>query len=229
MKGNILVGDRDKTFVQGLRYALEGDRYIVEEVSQVKDLLEKLVEKEYEMIIVGLELSQGEGLDLVRQIRDASYDPLIVVSEINDDMTKILSLEYGADDFLAKPLNMKELQARIKAILRREKYKSVKVDNHIFRIKNIVINSLRRKISIDKVDIDLTGKEFDLFYVLSTHPGKVFTREELLEKVWGYQYFGDIRTVDVHVRRVREKIENKLKDNEFIMTKWGVGYYFNNL
>lgn len=229
MKGNILISDIDKPFLEGLKYILEQDKYSVEETKTINHLIEKLRGKEYDMIIASLDHPGIDGLELVRKIRETSYDPLIVLTKENDNLVKILSLEYGADDILTKPLNMQELSARIKAIRRREKYKNLSTDNHIFRVKDIVINSLRRIVTIENAEIDLTGKEFDLFYVLSTHPGKVFTREELLAKVWGYKYFGDIRTVDVHVRRVREKIEKKLKDTQYIMTKWGVGYYFNNI
>lgn len=229
MKGNILISDTDRPFVHGLKYSLEQDKYRVEESKTVNQLIEKLRSKEYEMIIVSLDYPGIDGLDLVKKIRETTYDPLIVLSNEDDSLKKILSLEYGADDILIKPINMPELIARIKVIRRREKYKNISTDNHIFHMKNIVINSLRRKVKIGEIEIDLTGKEFDLFYILSTHPGKVFTREELLEKVWGYKYYGDIRTVDVHVRRVREKIEKKLKDAQYIMTKWGVGYYFSNI
>lgn len=229
MKGNILISDIDKPFLESLKYTLEQDRYKVEEAKTANQLIEKLRVKEYEMIIISLEHPGIDGLDLVKRIRETTYNPLIVVTNEDHKLVKILSLEYGADDILVKPINMQELSARIKAIIRREKYKNVSVDNHILQIRDIVINSLRRKIIIENIEIDLTGKEFDLFYVLSIHPGKVFTREELLEKVWGYKYFGDIRTVDVHVRRVREKIERKIKDTQYIMTKWGVGYYFNNI
>ncbi len=143
-------------------------------------------------------------------------------------MNKILSLEYGADDYVTKPFNILELKARIKAILRRTKGINQKPNEQTVIVDDFVINALGRKVSLQGQEINLTAKEFDLLLLLATNPGKVYSREELLEIIWGYEYFGDLRTVDVHVRRLREKIENKNKSYEYILTKWGVGYYFRN-
>lgn len=228
MKGNILIVDNDKIFADGLKYTLEQDNYLVDIVDSGGIVLEKINSKDYDLVILELDLPDVDGMDICKNIRSVSFVPIIIVTENDQDITKILALEYGADDYLVKPFNILELKARIKTILRRVNYKPVDKNKHIFKYDNFTINTLRRKIIIEDKDINLTGKEFDLFYALSTNPGKVFTREELLEKVWGYAYYGDLRTVDVHIRRIREKIENKAKDSQYIMTKWGVGYYFNN-
>lgn len=229
MKGNILIVDKDKTFTDGLKYSLEQDNYSVDIIGLGEMVLDKINGKNYDLVILELELPDIDGMDICKEIRGVSFIPIIIVAKNDEDITKILALEYGADDYLVKPFNILELKARIKTILRRVNYKAVDKNKHIFKYSNFTINTLRRKIIIEDKDINLTGKEFDLFYALSTNPGKVFTREELLEKVWGYAYYGDLRTVDVHIRRIREKIENKAKDTEYIMTKWGVGYYFNNV
>jgi len=143
-----------------------------------------------------------------------------------EDINKILGLEYGADDYLTKPFNILELKARIKAILRRSVAKDMKFGEQVIQVDNFTINTLGRKVTVRGQDSNLTAKEFDLLLLLASNPGKVFTREELLEIIWGYEYFGDLRTVDVHIRRLREKIEKNSSQAEYILTKWGVGYYF---
>jgi DNA-binding response OmpR family regulator len=143
-----------------------------------------------------------------------------------DDMDKILGFEYGADDYLTKPFNILELKARVKALFRRSVSKAPEKDKDKYiTIKNMVINVSNRGAVIDGIDAELTAKEFDLLYLFATNPGKVFSRESLLEAIWKYDYMGDLRTVDVHIRRLREKIEKNPSQPEFVYTKWGVGYY----
>ena len=221
-----LIIDNDKSFVSGLRYNLEQDDYLIDVVGYGKEVAELLVKKTFDLVLLDLELPDMSGLTLCKSIRKNSTVPIIVLTKKNEDMNKILALEYGADDFMAKPFNILELKARIKAILRRINYCQTDVDPHRVELNGFVINTLSRKISNEIGEINLTGKEFDLFYALITTPGKIFTREELLELVWGYAYYGDLRTVDVHIRRIREKIEADTKDAQYIMTKWGEGYYF---
>ena len=229
MKGNILIIDKDKIFAEGLKYSLEQDGFTIDIIGLGKPATDKILNKTYDLVILELEMPDINGLDICKNIRSISFVPIVVVTKNDEDITKILALEYGADDYLVKPFNILELKARIKTIFRRINYKTMDKNKHIIKFNKFTVNTLRRKITIEDKDINLTGKEFDLFYVLSSNPGKVFTREELLEKVWGYAYFGDLRTVDVHIRRIREKIEDNAKDNEYIMTQWGVGYYFNNI
>jgi DNA-binding response OmpR family regulator len=226
MSGKILIIDTDKSFVKGLKYSLEQDGYLIDISTSGKDAIEKVENKIYELVLIELEIPDMNGLTICQNIRNLSQVPIIFLSEINDDIKKILALEYGADDYLVKPFNILELKARIKAILRRVNNKNNDQANTLIETKDFSINTLGRKVISEDRNINLTGKEFDLLYVLASNPGKVFSREELLEKVWGYAYYGDLRTVDVHIRRIREKIERDPKEAEYILTKWGVGYYF---
>jgi len=228
MVTKILILDHDITFVKGLRYSLEQDGYEISTMNFGKDIVEKINKNSYNLILLDLILPDSNGLNICQAIRNVSQIPIIVITEKDEDINKILALEYGADDYIVKPFNILELKARIKAILRRENYKSIELNNQIIKIQDFTINGLGRKVNIDDRNINLTGKEFDLFFVLISNPGKVFKREELLELVWGYDYYGDLRTVDVHIRRIREKIEKDSSVAHYIMTKWGVGYYFNN-
>lgn len=222
----ILIIDNDKSFVSGLKYNLEQDDHNIEVLTKGKELTDLIINKHFDLVLLDLELPDVNGLNICKNIRKQSSVPIIILTKKNEDMDKILALEYGADDFLVKPFNILELKARIKAIFRRMNYCKVDTDTHIIEVNDFVINTLTRKIIRNNEDINLTGKEFDLFYALITNPGKVFTRERLLELVWGYAYYGDLRTVDVHIRRIREKIETNTKDAQYIMTKWGEGYYF---
>lgn len=224
---NTLIIDNDKSFVKGLKYSLEQDDFIIDMVNYGRDVKEILNKKSFDLVLLDIELPDISGLTICKKIRNNSSVPIIVLTQINEDINKILALEYGADDYMIKPFNILELKARIKAILRRVDNNAQELNKHIIEINNFTINTLGRKISIMDRDINLTGKEFDLFYVLISNPGKIFTREELLELVWGYAYYGDLRTVDVHIRRIREKVEEDTKDAQYILTKWGEGYYFN--
>lgn len=229
MEGQILIIDNNKIFADGLKYSLEQDNYKVDIIESGKEGLNKLKRKEYDLILLELDLLDIDGLEICKSIRGFSFTPIIIISEQDDDISKVIGLEYGADDYVVKPFNFVELKARIKSILRRVGYERTSNNNYIFEYDNFSINTLRRRISIEDRNVDLTEREFELFYTLSTNPGKVFTREELLEKVWGYKDYGDVRTVDVHIRRIREKIEKDKGNSQYIMTKWGVGYYFTNM
>lgn len=227
MEKKILILDSDKSFVKGLKYSLEQDGYIIDMIFNGKDILEKLKINNYDLILLDLILPDSNGLNVCQAIRNVSQVPIIVITEKDEDINKILALEYGADDYIVKPFNILELKARIKAILRRVDYKAMEFNNQVIKIQDFTINTVGRKVIIKDRNVNLTGKEFDLFFILISNPNKVFRREELLELVWGYAYYGDLRTVDVHIRRIREKIEKDSSEAEYIMTKWGVGYYFN--
>ena len=228
MKTKVILINRDRDFAQGLKHNLEQEDYAVEIAHTIKEAVDKIRKDGYELVILDLILPDGNGLNLCKTIRKHSQVPIVIVTEKKEDISKILALEYGADDYITKPFNVLELKARIKAILRRVNMKAPSIDNQTIKVDDFVINTLGRKLTIKGESINLTGKEFDLFYVLISNPGKVFTREELLEMVWGYDYFGDLRTVDVHIRRLREKIEKNTNNTEYIHTKWGEGYYFSN-
>jgi DNA-binding response OmpR family regulator len=206
---------------------LEQDNYEVEFTADSNEALRKISITEYDIVILDLILPESDGLEVCQKIREISSVPILILTSNNEDMNKILGLEYGADDYMTKPYNILELKARIKAILRRTRVLNQKPNEQTLVVDDFVINALGRKVSLHNQEINLTAKEFDLLLLLITNPGKVFSREELLEIIWGYEYFGDLRTVDVHVRRLREKIE-KNKTYEYILTKWGVGYYFRN-
>lgn len=226
---SVLLVDDELLLVKGLKYSLEQDGYEVDTALEGNEAIKKISLNEYDMVILDLLLPDMDGLEVCQKIREISSVPLLILTASNEDMNKILSLEYGADDYVTKPFNILELKARIKAILRRSKRVAQKPNEQTVVVDDFIINALGRKVSLHGQDINLTAKEFDLLLLLATNPGKVFSREELLEVIWGYEYFGDLRTVDVHVRRLREKIENKNKNYEYILTKWGVGYYFRNV
>jgi two-component system response regulator VicR len=228
MDTRVIIIDRDISLTKGLKYSLEQDGYYVEFAFSIREATEKIRKREYELVILDLLLPDGNGLNLCQTIRKHSQVPIIILTEKKEDISKILALEYGADDYMTKPFNILELKARIKAILRRVNMKTPQINNQEIKIDDFTINTLGRRLTIKDESINLTGKEFDLFYILISNPGKVFTREELLETIWGYEYFGDLRTVDVHIRRLREKIEKDSKNSKYIHTKWGVGYYFRN-
>ena len=227
MSERILVIDSDKTFAKGLRYSLEQDNYGIDILDEIDNAIDYIQKKNYDMVLMELNLPDINGLTLCQNIRNISSVPIIIITDISEDIKKILALEYGADDYIIKPFNILELKARIKAILRRINNKVTDSSNsNIIEEHDITINSVGRKVTRNNKKISLTGKEFDLLYVLASEPGKVFTREELLEEVWDFAYYGDLRTVDVHIRRIREKVERDPKVPEYVLTKWGVGYYF---
>lgn len=222
----ILLIDNDIVSVKNLKYSLEQDGNTISSVMDGKEALHTVFDEAYDIIILELKLPDVDGMEICRKIREKSHVPIIILTSIDEDMNKILGLEYGADDYMTKPYNILELKARIKAILRRNKYSTQKHNEQIINADDFIINTLGRKIIINNKEINLTAKEFDLLLLLATNPGKIYSREELLEIIWGYEYFGDLRTVDVHIRRLREKIEKNSKNYEYILTKWGSGYYF---
>lgn len=226
MTTRVLIADGDETFVKGLKHSLEHDDYTINITFKGESVI-KLFEKEsHDLIIMNIILPDADGLELCKKIRKDSSVPIIMIAEKDKDIDKILALEYGADDYLAKPFNNLELKARIKAIFRRISMNEKNLPEQVIEIDDFKVNTLGRKLMIDDKQINLTAKEFDLFMLLSSHPGKVYTREDLLKLVWDYEYFGDLRTVDVHIRRLREKIEKDASEAEYILTKWGEGYYF---
>ena len=224
MSQKILIVDDEPLLVKGLKYGLEQDGYTTEAAYDGKKALELQEKEKFDLIILDLMLPEIDGLEVCKKIREKSDVPIIMLTAKGEDMNKILGLEYGADDYMTKPFNILELKARIKAILRRSSNKEAKLGDQIIYVDDFIINTLGRKVTVNGKEINLTAKEFDLLILLATNPGKVFTREELLEIIWGYEYFGDLRTVDVHIRRLREKIETE--DDKYIITKRGVGYYF---
>lgn len=227
MANNILVVDDEPILLKGLKFSLEQDDYNVETATDGKEAYNKILNNTYDLVVLDLMLPEIDGLEVCRMVRESSMVPIIILTAKGDDSSKLLGLEYGADDYLTKPFNILELKARIKAILRRVRFND-KLATSVITVGDFSINTLGRKVTIDSKDINLTAKEFDLLMLLVMNRDKVYSREELLETIWGYEYFGDVRTVDVHIRRLREKIEKNSSQPEYILTKWGVGYYFKN-
>jgi len=227
MDEKLLVVDDEPILLKGLKFSLEQDGYQVEVAVDGNEAFEKIMENEYDLIVLDLMLPGIDGLEVCKRVRETSMVPIIMLTAKGEDSSKVLGLEYGADDYLTKPFNILELKARIRAILRRASFADQNVTTSQLNVGDFSINTLGRKVSIQGREINLTAKEFDLLLLLILQRDKIFSREELLEKIWGYEYFGDVRTVDVHIRRLREKIEDNSSAPRYIMTKWGVGYYFN--
>lgn len=228
MSKKLLVVDDEEILLKGLRYSLEQEGYEIDTAVDGIEAYEKAVNNYYDLIVLDLMLPRMDGLEVCRKVREKTMVPIIILTAKGEDTSKVLGLEYGADDYLTKPFNMLELKARIKAIFRRVDLSENMVHTSILHIDEFTINTLGRKVSLNGQEINLTAKEFDLLLLLATNPGKVYAREELLEMIWSYEYFGDVRTVDVHIRRLREKIEENSSQPDYILTKWGAGYYFRN-
>ena len=222
----ILIVDDEKLLVKGIKFNLEQDGYETETAYDGEEALKLARDKSISLIILDLMIPKIDGLTVCQKVREFSTVPIIMLTAKTEDMDKILGLEYGADDYLTKPFNILELKARIKAILRRSSNNSQPANKNTVNAGGIELDYNLRRVRIDNKTIELTAKEFDLCDLFVSNPGKVYSRENLLDIVWGYDYPGDIRTMDVHVRRLREKIEPDAAVPTYILTKWGVGYYF---
>lgn len=226
MKKRVLVVDDEKLIVKGIRFSLEQDDMKVDCAYDGEEALKLAREKEYDIILLDIMLPKYDGYEVCRQIRGYSDVPIIMLTARGEDMDKILGLDYGADDYITKPFNILEVKARIKAILRRVDRKSGGRGDRILIKGEMKIDCESRQVFIEGKEVNLTAKEFDLLELLAMNPNKVYSRENLLNIVWGYEYPGDARTVDVHIRRLREKIERHPSEPKYVYTKWGVGYYF---
>ncbi len=225
----ILVVDDEKSIVKGIKFSLEQDDMKVEVAYDGETALELAKANHYDMILLDIMLPGFSGLEVCQMIREFSDVPIIMLTAKGEDMDKILGLEYGADDYITKPFNILEVKARIKAIFRRNGRNVPEQENQkIIETKGLKIDVDSRRVYIDDKEVNLTAKEFELVYLLVSNPNKVYSREQLLKTIWGAAYPGDARTVDVHVRRLREKIEATPAEPKYIHTKWGVGYYFHD-
>ena len=227
MSKRVLVVDDEKLIVKGIRFSLEQEGMEVDCAYDGEEALEKAKTGDYDMILLDIMLPKLTGLEVCQQIREFSSVPIIMLTAKGEDMDKILGLEYGADDYITKPFNILEVKARIKAIMRRTRKEEKKESFG----KTLVSGDFKldcegRRVFIAGREINLTAKEFDVLELLAKNPNKVYSRENLLNLVWGYEYPGDVRTVDVHIRRLREKIEAVPSDPKYVHTKWGIGYYF---
>ncbi|MDO5589693.1 MAG: response regulator transcription factor [Lachnospiraceae bacterium] len=223
----VLVVDDEKLIVKGIRFSLEQEGMQVDCAYDGEEALKLAKENSYDILLLDVMLPKYDGFEVCRKIREYSDVPIIMLTAKGDDMDKILGLEYGADDYITKPFNILEVKARIKAIFRRINKTKAEEENEKFIVKgDMKIDCESRRVIIGDRETNLTAKEFDLLELLAMNPNKVYSRENLLNIVWGYEYPGDARTVDVHIRRLREKIETNPSDPKYVYTKWGVGYYF---
>ena len=228
----VLVVDDEKLIVKGIRFSLEQDGYEVDCAYDGEEAIEMAKKTEYDIVLLDVMLPKHDGFEVCQAIREFSDMPVIMLTAKGDDMDKILGLEYGADDYITKPFNILEVKARIKAIMRRSSntmsQKKEEQANTYIGSGDLKMDTEGRRVFIGEKEINLTAKEFDLLELLVRNPNKVYSREALLNYVWGNKAMdsGDVRTVDVHVRRLREKIEPSPSDPKFVHTKWGVGYYF---
>ena len=220
--------DDEKLIVKGIRFSLEQDGMEVDCAYDGEEALQKIQENEYDIILLDVMLPKLTGFEVCQQMREFSSVPVVMLTAKGDDMDKILGLEYGADDYITKPFNILEVKARIKAIMRRTKKKAPEREaRRVVNKGEFHLDCESRRLNIGGKEINLTAKEFDLLELMALNPNKVYSRDHLLNAVWGYDYPGDVRTVDVHIRRLREKIEQKPSEPKYVHTKWGVGYYFN--
>jgi len=222
----ILVVDDEKLLVKGIKFNLENEGYDVDVCYDGETAVEMAKNGVYDLILLDLMMPRVDGLDACMRIREFSTVPIIMLTAKSEDTDKLLGFEYGADDYITKPFNILELKARVRALLRRSSIQGQEDKGECLTYSQISLDTSRRVAKRDGVPVELTAKEFNLAEFLMRNPGKVYSRERLLDIIWGIDYQGDARTVDVHIRRLREKLEIDPADPKCFNTKWGVGYYF---
>ena len=220
----LLIVDDEPLIVKGLRYALEQEDYSIVTAYDGKEALEMFEKENPDLILLDVMLPRVDGLEVCRIIRETSDVPIIMLTAKGEDMDKIMGLEYGADDYISKPFNILEVKARIKSLFRR--ITAVQLQGEMTSYKDIKVDVQKRYVTVKGEPVQLTAKEFDILYLLMSHPGVVYKREELLFTIWNNEFAGDARTVDVHIRRLRKKLEENPDEPEYIFTRWGVGYFF---
>ena len=220
----ILVVDDEELLVKGIRFNLQNEGYEVLTGSNGREAIELAKNPEVKLIILDVMMPEIDGLEACRQIRAFSDVPIIMLTARTQDMDKLLGFEQGADDYLTKPFNILELKARVRALLRRSG--SGKQSDTRIAAGDMVLDTRERNVYKNGRAVELTAREFDVVELLIRNPNRVYSRENLLDIIWGYEYRSDIRTVDVHIRRIREKLETVPAEPTYFMTKWGVGYYF---
>lgn len=219
----VLVVDDEKTLVKALSFNLEKEGFRVDQAYDGEEALQKVFAIKPDIVVLDLMLPVLDGFEVCRRIRKKLEIPIIMLTARGEDIDKVLGLELGADDYLTKPFNSRELVARIKAILRRSSFREEE-PKKVLQIGNLQIDLLQHRVRLEGREIALTSKEFALLSFMASNAGNVYSREQLLEEVWGYDYYGDVRTVDVHIRHLREKIEKDPGNPEFLLTIWGTGY-----
>ena len=227
MEEKILVVDDESAISDIIKFNFEKEGYLIDTADNGKGAIELAAENNYDLILLDIMMPKLNGFEALREIRKSSDVPVIMLTAREDEVDKVLGLELGADDYVVKPFSMRELLARVKAVLRRfDAQEKKEEDTRVLKVMDLEIDLNKYQVRRKGENIELTLREFELLKYLASHPGVVFSREELLEEVWEYEYYGDIRTVDVTVRRLREKIEDENKDFKYIKTKRGVGYLF---
>lgn len=228
MSNKILVVDDERAIADIIKFNLEKEGHIVETASDGEEAITKVFKWEPDLVLLDIMMPKKDGFQVLKEIREKKQIPVIMLTAKEEEVDKVLGLELGADDYVVKPFSMRELMARVKANLRRVDF--INTDNNVpsdtIKFNGLEIDFVKYEVKKNGHVVELTLREFELLKFLSSKSEQVFTREQLLEKVWGYEYYGDIRTVDVTVRRLREKIENTDGEFKYILTKRGVGYYF---
>ena len=227
MATKVLIVDDEKLIVKGIKFSLEQDGYETDCAYDGEEALEMAKAKDYDIILLDLMLPKLDGYEVCQRIREFSKTPIIMLTAKGEDMDKILGLDYGADDYMTKPFNILEVKARIKAVMRRSrKEETTKPKGETLSAGGLTLDLENRRTFKGNEEIPLTSKEFEIIRILMENPGKVYKRNDLLTAVWGDDFPGDERTVDVHVRRLREKIESDAGNPTYVHTRWGIGSYF---
>ena len=223
-----LVVDDEKLIVKGIKFSLEQDGYEVDVAYDGSEALKMAREKEYDIVLLDVMLPEMDGMEVCQAIREFSEMPIIMLTAKGTDMDKILGLEYGADDYITKPFNILEVKARIKAIIRRnsKKAKAAQKNDRIIEVSDLKLDLDSRRVFEKDKELNLTAKELDILELLTQNPNKVYSKEDLFKEVWGLESMGDISTVTVHIKNIREKVELDSSKPQFIETIWGVGYRF---
>ena len=222
----ILVVDDEALLVKGIRFNLQNEGYDVITGSDGLEAVRLVQEQNPDLLVLDVMMPNMDGLTACAKIREFSDIPILMLTAKAEDMDKLIGFDHGADDYLTKPFNVLELKARIRALLRRANSTQQKTPGNILSIGTITLDLDARNAYRGSTLADLTAKEFDVIEFLMRNPNRVYSREALLDTIWAYEYRSDIRTVDVHIRRLREKLEENPAEPKYILTKWGVGYYF---
>ncbi|MBR4289065.1 MAG: response regulator transcription factor [Oscillospiraceae bacterium] len=224
----ILVVDDEALLVKGIRFNLQNEGYEVITGCNGMEAVALVQEQQPDLVVLDVMMPEMDGLTACSKIREFSNVPIIMLTAKTDDMDKLIGFDHGVDDYLTKPFNILELKARIRALLRRSRAAAPQEEepSNTLTIGSITLDLDARNAYRSGVLADLTAKEFDVIEFLMRNPNRVYSREALLDTIWAYEYRSDIRTVDVHIRRLREKLEENSAEPKYIMTKWGVGYYF---
>lgn len=226
MKTQLLLALPDPTYRDELRYVFEADGYGIREAETIKEAAAAVESHDTDIVLSDMQYRDGTGLAMIERLRKSTPAPILIVTDIAEDLNKVLAFEYGADDFLVKPFNILELKARMRAVLRRTRSGELSVSHHEMNVGSLRLNWIGHRATYNETALDFTATEFDVLYILASDPGEIYSRYRLAEAIWSDDYTGDIRTLDVHIKRIRQKFREAGFDRPPIHTKWGEGYYF---